>query len=48
MRLFSVWLPASAYDVDDRPAIERYGADSVLEPETGRFSCQLCLPVRPA
>ncbi|HET6333968.1 MAG TPA: GyrI-like domain-containing protein [Polyangiales bacterium] len=48
MHLFSVWLPASAYEVDDRPSVERYGDDSVLEPETGRFSCQLCLPVRPA
>lgn len=48
MRLFSVWLPASAYEVDDRPALESYGDDSSLEPETGRFSCQLCLPVRPA
>jgi AraC family transcriptional regulator len=48
MQLFSVWLPASAYELDDRPSVERYGDDSVLEPETGRFSCQLCLPVRPA
>jgi AraC family transcriptional regulator len=48
MHLFSVWLPSSAYEVDDRPALETYGDDSVLEPATGRFSCQLCLPVRPA
>jgi AraC family transcriptional regulator len=48
MHLFSTWLPASAYEADDRPAFERYGADSVLDPATGRFSCQLCLPVRVA
>jgi AraC family transcriptional regulator len=48
LQLFSTWLPASAYEADDRPAFERYGADSVLDPETGRFSCQLCLPVRVA
>jgi AraC family transcriptional regulator len=47
-RLFGSWLPSSAYEVDDRPTLERYGDDSVLDPETGRFSCQLCLPVRPA
>jgi AraC family transcriptional regulator len=48
MQLFSVWLPASVYEADDRPALEVYGDDSVLEPETGRFSCQVCLPVRSA
>lgn len=48
MQLFSSWLPGSAYEPDDRPGLERYGDDSVMEPETGRFSCQLCLPVRPA
>jgi len=46
--LFSGWLPSSAYEVDDRPAIERYGEDAGLDPDTSRFSCQLCLPVRPA
>jgi AraC family transcriptional regulator len=48
MHLFSVWLPSSAYEVDDRPALEMYGRESVLDPATGQFSCQLCLPVRPA
>lgn len=46
--LFAVWLPGSAYELGDRPALEVYGDDSALEPETGRFRCQLCLPVRPA
>lgn len=48
MQLFSGWLPTSVYEADDRPAVERYGADSALDPETGSFSCQLCLPVRVA
>lgn len=48
MRLFMSWLPASVFEADDRPALERYGSDSVLDPDTGRFSCELCLPVRPA
>jgi AraC family transcriptional regulator len=48
MHVFSVWLPTTAYEADDRPAFERYGAESVLEAESGRFSCQLCLPIRPA
>jgi AraC family transcriptional regulator len=47
-RLFTNWLPGSAFEVDDRPALETYGEDSSLEPETGRFRCQLCLPVCPA
>jgi AraC family transcriptional regulator len=47
-QLFLNWLPASVFEADDRPAIERYGTDSALDPETGRFSCELCLPVRPA
>jgi AraC family transcriptional regulator len=48
MRVFSIWLPSSAYELDDRPALERYGDESVMEHESGRFSCELCLPVRPA
>jgi AraC family transcriptional regulator len=46
MQLFASWLPASPYEADDRPALERYGAESVLDPETGAFRCELCLPVR--
>ena len=48
MQLFSSWLPASAYEADDRLAVERYGADSALDPETGAFCCELCLPIRVA
>jgi AraC family transcriptional regulator len=48
MGLLSSWLPSTAYEVDDRPALERYGEESTLDSQTGRFSCELCLPVRPA
>lgn len=46
--LFTSWLPASRYELDDRPALERYGTDSELNPKTGVFTCELCLPVRSA
>jgi AraC family transcriptional regulator len=48
MRVFSEWLPESAYQVDSRPAIEAYGEEVEIDPRTGAFSCLLCLPVRPA
>lgn len=46
MRVFSQWLPDSNYQPDDRPAIEAYGEQVKIDPETGAFSCLLCLPVR--
>jgi AraC family transcriptional regulator len=47
MQLLLTWLPESRFEADDRPALERYGDDSALDPETGRFACELCLPLRP-
>jgi AraC family transcriptional regulator len=48
MRLFAEWLPGSAYQPDDRPAVEIYGDHVQVDPKTGAFSCLLCLPVRAA
>ena len=45
-RVFSEWLPQSAYQPDDRPCIELYRGDSV-DTTTGIFKCELCVPVRP-
>lgn len=45
-RLFSEWLPASAYRADDRPSFEAYGTEIAGDPTTGAFACQLCVPVR--
>lgn len=48
MQLFAQWLPESGYQTDDRPAFEDYGLPEVeVDPETGAFRCELCLPVRP-
>lgn len=41
------WLSTSGYRFDDRPAFELYGPDFAMDPATGRFSCQLCIPVHP-
>jgi AraC family transcriptional regulator len=42
------WLPASGFGVDDRPIYEYYRPNPRYEPETGRFECTLCIPLRPA
>lgn len=41
------WLPESGYQADDAPPIEIYGSDFSVDPESGAFACQLCMPVRP-
>jgi AraC family transcriptional regulator len=48
MQLFKHWLPDSNYQTDERPCVELYGPDFKLDPETGVFNCELCLPVKPA
>lgn len=40
------WLPASGYQFDDRPIFEMMAPDVAMD-ENGRFSCQLCIPIRP-
>ncbi len=46
-RLVVDWLPKSRYQPDDRPAVEIYERDFVVDEKTGAFSCLLCMPVRP-
>ena len=41
------WLPKSRYQPDDRPALEIYEPDFVVDEKTGAFPCLLCMPVRP-
>lgn len=48
MRVFGEWLPQSGWQSDERPALERYGADLAMDCATGVFECELCVPVRPA
>lgn len=47
LRLCAMCIPDRGYQPDGRPCIEIYGTEVVVVPETGRFSCELCLPVRP-
>ena len=42
------WLPASGYGMDDRPIYEYYRPDARYDADTGRFECELCVPLRPA
>ena len=46
MHLCSDWLADSDYQADDRPAVELYGEQVDVDPQTGAFSCWLCMPVR--
>jgi AraC family transcriptional regulator len=46
-RLYGQWLPDSGYQADDRPCIELYDVDFVMDEKTGAFNCRLCMPVRP-
>lgn len=45
-RLVVGWLPQSGYQPDDRPALEIYGPDFVVDEKTGAFPCLLCMPIR--
>ena len=43
-RLYTIWLPRSGYQPEDRPRLElRRGYDFSAD----RLSCELCLPIRP-
>ena len=46
-RVFAGWLPASAWQPDDRPCVEVYRGNAIVDPKAGVFTCELCLPVRP-
>lgn len=43
--IFSLWLPDSGYQIDDRPIFERYmgtSSDVIMEPQ----NCEICIPVK--
>jgi AraC family transcriptional regulator len=46
-KLVAEWLPKSRYQPDDRPALEIYEPDFVVDEKTGAFPCLLCMPIRP-
>lgn len=47
MSIFRDWLPGSGFQVDARPCFEYYGTGFDEDVKNGRFSCDICIPVRP-
>lgn len=45
--LYSSWLPQSGYQPDDRSSFEYYPCSKRTEPEDGRVTVDLCIPVKP-
>jgi AraC family transcriptional regulator len=41
------WLAGSGLQLDARPCFEHYAPDARYEPETGRFACDIVIPVVP-
>jgi AraC family transcriptional regulator len=41
------WLPKSGLQLDSRPFFEYYPVHGTYDPKTGRFSCEICVPVSP-
>jgi AraC family transcriptional regulator len=41
------WLAGSGLQLDARPCFEYYAPDARYEPETGRFGCDIVIPVMP-
>jgi AraC family transcriptional regulator len=39
------WLPRSSLQLDARPFFEHYPVDGRYDPKTGRFTCNICVPV---
>jgi len=46
MWLTREWLPSSGLQCDDRPCFERFDATMGMNPQTGEFTCDICIPVR--
>ena len=41
------WLPDSGMQLDSRPFFEHYPVGSQYDEATGRFECEICIPVVP-
>jgi len=41
------WLPKSGLQLDSRPFFEHYPVDGRYDSKTGRFTCNICVPVSP-
>jgi AraC family transcriptional regulator len=45
--MFGEWLPDSGWQADNRPCLEIYDHGTAVDAQTGRFTCLLCMPLRP-
>ena len=45
-RLLREWMPSNGLQCDDRPCFERFYAATAFNPQTGEFSCDICIPVK--
>ena len=45
--LLREWLPKSGLQLDSRPFFEHYPVDGRYDAKTGRFTCNICVPVSP-
>jgi len=41
------WLPQSGMQLDSRPFFEHYPPDGHMDPKTGAFGCDICVPIAP-
>lgn len=46
-RLLGEWLPSSRLQLDMRPSFEHYPVSAGYDAGTGRFECEICVPVAP-
>ncbi len=46
-RILRDWLPSSGLQLDARPFLEHYPPTAAFDPATGKFECELCVPVSP-
>jgi AraC family transcriptional regulator len=46
-RILRDWLPTSGLQLDSRPFFEHYPPGARFEASTGRFECEICVPVAP-
>ena len=45
MALLRDWLPGSGLQLDARPLFEYYAPEMTMDPKTGAFECDICIPV---
>ncbi len=46
-RILRDWLPSSGYQLDARPCFEYYPPDGTYDKKSGKFTAELCIPLKP-